>query len=172
MVGRNPSYKSRGDMSMHPPLLTALVLSLASLGAEPAPTARSGARDFSLRQTPVVDAIRRARDAVVNIHSERTVQNPAAAEELYALAPTQNRVNGMGTGILIDPRGYIITNQHVVDEVALLRVRLSDGTSASAKVLARDGESDLALLKIDVGRPLPTMPMGTATDLMVGETVF
>jgi serine protease Do len=78
----------------------------------------------------------------------------------------------MGTGILIDPRGYIITNQHVVDEVALLRVRLSDGTSASAKVLARDAESDLALLKIDVGHPLPTIPLGTASDLMVGETVI
>src|SRR5262249_55403109 len=90
----------------------------------------------------------------------------------FALALTQNRVNGMGTGILIDPRGYIVTNQHVVDEVNLLRVRLADGTTASAKVLARDPESDLALLKIDVGRPLPTIPLGTATDLMVAETVI
>ena len=58
----------------------------------------------------------------------------------------------MGTGIIIDPRGYIVTNQHVVEDVNLLRVRLADGTEASARVVARDNENDLALLKIDVGR--------------------
>jgi len=155
-------------MSKHPPLLTALVLGLAACGAEPA--APSHARDFSLRQTALVDAVRRTRDAVVNIHSERTVQGPAA-EELYALATTQNRVNGMGTGILIDPRGYIITNQHVVEDVSLLRVRLSDGATIGARVLARDTENDLALLKITPPRPLPAMPLGTTRDLQVGETV-
>ena len=77
----------------------------------------------------------------------------------------------MGTGIIIDPRGYIITNHHVVEDVNVIRVRLADGTVASARVLARDPESDLALLKIDAGRPLPVMPLGTASDLMVGETV-
>jgi serine protease Do len=77
----------------------------------------------------------------------------------------------MGTGIVIDPRGYIVTNHHVVEDVNLIRVRLADGTSAGARVLARDAESDLALLKIDVGRPLPVMPLGTAADLMVGEYV-
>jgi serine protease Do len=77
----------------------------------------------------------------------------------------------MGTGIIIDPRGYIITNQHVVDEVSLLRVRLADGGTAPARIVARDPETDLALVKIDVNHPLPTMPLGTAGDLMVGETV-
>ncbi len=126
-------------------------------------------RDWNIRRTPIVDAVRRVRDAVVNIHSERTVQGPAT-DELFSNAPVQNRVNGMGTGIIIDPRGYIITNQHVVEDVNVIRVRLSDGTVASARVLARDQESDLALLKIDVGRLLPVMPLGTASDLMVGET--
>ncbi len=121
------------------------------------------------RRTAVVSAIDRARGAVVNIHSERTVtQNPA---DLYTAPASPNRVNGMGTGILIDPRGYIVTNQHVVDDVSALRIRLCDGTTANAAVVARHPEMDLALLKIDVGRPLPVMPLGTATDLMVGETV-
>src|SRR4051812_28184651 len=69
-------------------------------------------RDWSLRQTPVVEVVRRVQDAIVNIHSERTARGPAA-EELFATAPSQNRINGMGTGILIDPHGYILTNQHV-----------------------------------------------------------
>jgi serine protease Do len=93
-------------------------------------------------------------------------------EELFSHMPSQNRVNGMGTGIIIDPRGYIVTNQHVVDEVSVLRIRLSDGTTHGARVLVRDHESDLALLKIDVGRSLPTVPIGTSSDLMVGETVI
>lgn len=120
------------------------------------------------RRTAVVSAIERVRGAVVNIHSERQ----APVGDHYALTPSQNRVNGMGTGIIIDPRGYIVTNQHVVDDVSLLRIRLADGTSQNAVVVARNPEMDLALLKIDVSTPLPVMPVGTATDLMIGETVI
>jgi serine protease Do len=127
-------------------------------------------RSWNLRQTPIVDVVKRVRDAVVNIHSERTVRS-AGSEEVFSSGNPQSRVNGMGTGILIDPRGFIITNQHVVEDVALIRVRLADGTAANARVLARDNECDLALLKIDVDRPLPTLPLGTTRDLMVGETV-
>ncbi len=130
-----------------------------------------GVRNWNLRQTPVVEVVRRVKSAVVNIHSERTVRAPAS-EELFSLRPSQNRVNGMGTGIVIDPRGYVITNQHVVEDVSLLRVRLDDGTTLSAQVLARDHETDLALLKINPPRALPTMPLGTSKDLQVGETVI
>ncbi len=122
------------------------------------------------RRTPVVDLVQRVRGAVVNIHSERLAMG-AMPEELFALAPSQNRINGMGTGIIIDPQGYIITNHHVVEDVNVIRVRLADGSTSNARVLARDAASDLALLKIDVNKPLPVMPMGTASDLMVGETV-
>src|SRR6185295_10924015 len=103
-----------------------------------------------------------------NIHSERTVKGPAS-EDLFALSPSQHRVNGMGTGIIIDPRGYIITNQHVVEDVNLIHVRLADASSHTAKVLARNAEEDLALLKIDADKPLPVMPFGTSSDVMVGE---
>jgi serine protease Do len=122
------------------------------------------------RRSPVVEVVERIKGAVVNIHSERTARGPAT-EELFALAPSQNRVNGMGTGILIDQRGYIVTNQHVVEDVNVIRVRLHDRSSHTALVVARDRESDLALLKIDTDRPLPTMPLGTSSDIMVGETV-
>jgi serine protease Do len=123
------------------------------------------------RRSPVVEAVQRVRASVVNIHSERTVMGPAS-EELFALAPSQNRINGMGTGVLLDPRGYIVTNHHVVEDVHVIRVRLNDGSTYSARVLARDPDADLALLKIDAGRPLPVMPFGTGKDLMVGETVI
>ncbi len=131
----------------------------------------ASARAANPRRTPVVDVVERVRPAVVNIHSERTVRGPATSE-LFSLAPSQSRINGMGTGVLIDPRGYIVTNHHVVEDVNVIRVRLYDGGTYTASVVGRDHDADLALLKIDAGRPLPTVPLGTAQDLMVGETVI
>lgn len=152
-------------------LRTVVVVLLAAVTTFGNSTISSAATPVNPRRTPVVDVVEKVRAAVVNIHSERTVKGPAT-EDLFALSPSQHRVNGMGTGIVIDPRGYIITNQHVVEDVNLIRVRLSDGTTHTARVLARDHENDLALLKIDPSRPLPVMPLGTANDLMVGETVI
>jgi serine protease Do len=145
----------------------------SAVPAPPAPLPHATAPELlrNPRRTAVVEVVERVRGAVVNIHSERTVHGPAA-EELFANTPSQNRINGMGTGILIDPRGYIITNQHVVEDVNVIRVRLGDGSTHSARVLTRDADSDLALLKIDAGRPLPTISLGTSTDVMVGETVI
>jgi serine protease Do len=142
--------------------LSSVLFLLPARAADPAAS-------FNPRHTPVVDVVRRVKGAVVNIHSERTVGQPDAHAD--GVGGTPNRVNGMGTGIIIDPRGYIITNHHVVEDVNVLRVRLADGTGTSARVVARDLENDLALLKIDVNRPLPTIPLGTSQDVMVGETV-
>ena len=122
------------------------------------------------RRTLVVDLVDRVKGAVVNIHSERLVQRELQ-QDFLALAPSQSRINGMGTGIIIDPRGYIVTNHHVVEDVNFIRVKLADGTSCNAQVVARSHEQDLALLKIDVKDKLQVMPLGTAQDLMVGETV-
>ena len=122
------------------------------------------------RRTPIVMAVARVKDAVVNIHSERTVNGPSS--DLFTMGPSNNRVNGMGTGIIIDPRGYIVTNQHVVEDVNVIRVRLADGTTTNATVVSRSRMVDLALLKVNVGRKLAIMPLGTAKDLMVGETVI
>lgn len=130
-----------------------------------APLTRTG-----VRRSAVVAAIDRVKAAVVDIHSERQVVN--SVPDLYGTVPSPSRVNGMGTGIVIDPRGYIVTNHHVIEDVSLLRVHLADGNKYVATVLARAPEVDLALLKIDPKGPLSVMPLGTAEDLMVGETVI
>jgi serine protease Do len=152
-----------GILHAEPPLTATLLVGHTERPTPPV------SRSWSLRQTPVVEVVKRVRDAVVNIHSERNVSLPGADD---ASSNSHSRVNGMGTGILIDPRGYIITNQHVVEGVAVIRIRLADGTTANARLLARDTECDLALLKIDVDRPLATLPLGTTRDLMQGETVI
>ncbi len=130
-----------------------------------------GKANQTLRNNAVVQAVNRVKGAVVNIHSERTVQGPSPSDP-FAIQPAPNQVNGMGTGIIIDPRGYIVTNNHVVDEVNLIKVRIADGTTALANVLVRSRDVDLALLKITPSKALPTMPLGTARDLMVGEDVI
>lgn len=133
---------------------------------------KSGGADTILRtgarKSAVVNAIERVKNAVVNIHTERH----APGSDYYGTASSAGRVNGMGTGIIIDPRGYIVTNQHVVEDVNVLRIRLANGTTYHASLVAKSPEMDLALIKIDPREPLPTMPVGTANDLMLGETVI
>jgi len=123
------------------------------------------------RRNAIVRAVEKARPAVVNIHSERTASQ-RSLEEVFTTAPSQNRANGMGTGILVDPRGYIVTNYHVVEDVQLLRVRLSDGSAYVGRLLVGEKKHDLAILKIDPTRSLPVITIGTSADLMVGETVI
>jgi serine protease Do len=127
-----------------------------------APLTRTGAR-----KTAVVTAVDRVKSAVVNIHSERL-----SASDSFNPQSARKPMNGMGTGIIIDPRGYIVTNQHVIDDVTALRIRLSDGTSLNATVVARHPEQDLAIIKIDAPAGLRVASIGTASDLMVGETVI
>jgi serine protease Do len=126
---------------------------------------------LSKRRDETVELVDRVKSAVVNIHSERTVSGTSDDPFRPAIGQPQ-RVNGMGTGIVLDPRGYVVTNYHVVDDVQSLRCRLADGTNLTARVIALDKESDLALVKIDPPKPLPVVPLGTAQDLMLAEKVI
>jgi serine protease Do len=123
------------------------------------------------RRDELVEVVDRVKASVVNIHSERTVTE--TPDDPFRMRMTQpQRVNGMGTGIVLDPRGYIVTNFHVVDDVLSLKVRLVDGTTCTARIISTDKESDLALIKIDPPKPLPLVPLGTAQDLMLAEKVI
>ncbi|HBL45684.1 MAG TPA: serine protease, partial [Planctomycetaceae bacterium] len=85
-----------------------------------------------IRKTPLVRAIERAKTSVVNIHSEKT----ARSEDSLFGSGKNRKVNGMGTGIVVDPRGYIVTNHHVVDGVDSLRVTMLDGSTYNARVIS------------------------------------
>jgi serine protease Do len=122
-----------------------------------------------LRQTPVVKAVQEAAPAVVNIRGEKTLQ---ANVSQIADGEAPRRVNGMGTGVIIDPRGYILTNHHVIDGVRQIQVRLADQRGYVAKLIQRDSETDLAIIKIDPDEPLPVIKLGTSSDLMPGEPVI
>jgi serine protease Do len=131
-----------------------------------------GKRVSDLRETPTVLAIRRASPAVVNIHGQKTVRSTAAGMAGATGPDSFRQVNGMGTGIVIDPRGYVITNYHVVEDVDDIRVTLHGGETTSAELITSRIRNDLALIKVTIDEPLQTIPRGTSSDLMVGESVI
>ncbi|RMF44660.1 MAG: serine protease [Planctomycetota bacterium] len=116
------------------------------------------------RITRTVQAIRNAQPAVVNIEGTK----PANPTSNYREA---QQVNGMGAGVIVHPEGYILTNQHVVQDVGRIEVTLHNGRQLRARLLARDAGTDLALIKVE-SRPLPVIPLGTSSDLMLGEPVI
>jgi serine protease Do len=121
----------------------------------------------SARMTPIVRAVRNASPAVVNIQGQKSV-----VETTESSRQVSKQVNGMGTGVIIDPRGYILTNFHVVDGVKRINVTLSSGQAFVAKIVARDAQTDLAIIRINASSELPTITIGTSQGLMAGETVI
>jgi serine protease Do len=78
----------------------------------------------------------------------------------------------MGTGVVVDQRGYIITNHHVVEGVREIKVTLYDGQSYIGRLVAHDPQTDLAIIKIPTRQRLPLLQIGTSQDLMEGEEVI
>jgi serine protease Do len=118
-----------------------------------------------MRRSAIVLAVESQRDAVVNIHGQKVVGEDEAGAEA-------RRVNGMGTGVIVDPRGYVVTNFHVVEGVRRIEVTLADGRTTSATLVSHDPRTDLAVIKIPADEPLPVITIGTSSDLMIGETVL
>ncbi|MGN6135859.1 MAG: trypsin-like peptidase domain-containing protein [Aureliella sp.] len=141
---------------------TALATLLAC--ASPGLTASLARADgpVSPRHTATVLAIQAAEPAVVNIEGNKPSGKPTGEAQL---------VNGMGSGVIIDPRGYVLTNQHVVQDVTRIEVTLHDGSKYIGRMIDHDPSTDLALVKIDVPRDLPVIRFGTSSDLLRGEKV-
>jgi serine protease Do len=137
------------------PLLTTALMVAATL----APASEA-------RRSVIVRAIESQRDAVVNIHGQKMV---GGTEEDGG---EMRRVNGMGTGVVIDSRGYVVTNFHVVDGVRRIEVTLASGKTVAATLVSHDPRTDLAVIKVDIDTPLPVVTIGTSSDLMIGETVL
>lgn len=85
------------------------------------------------------------------------------------------RERSLGSGVIVDPKGYIVTNRHVVEKADRIRVKLMDdppGTLHDAKVIGTDQETDLAVIKIDVNRALPVAKIGNSDGMQVGDWVL
>ncbi|HVF22405.1 MAG TPA: DegQ family serine endoprotease [Pyrinomonadaceae bacterium] len=133
-------------------------------------------------QTSYADLVSRVSPAVVTIRStERArpaqqfpfMDDPQFREFFGDRLPQQQAprpVQGVGSGVIINSEGYILTNHHVVDGALEIRVELTDNRTFTAKLVGSDPPSDLAVLKIDA-RNLPTVTMGDSDKVRVGDPV-
>jgi len=156
----DPRYRdvSPSILSVGRWLLAVCVLSTTSV---------SLSAESNLRYTPIVRAVQEASPAVVNIQGQKSVTETTAGSR-----PASRQVNGMGTGVVIDQRGYILTNFHVVDGVRRINVTLSNGQTFIAKIIARDKKTDLAIIRIKTPNKLPVINLGTSQGLLPGEPVI
>ncbi|MDH6230414.1 serine protease Do [Mesorhizobium soli] len=86
--------------------------------------------------------------------------------------PKNQETQALGSGFIIDPNGTIVTNYHVVDGASEIKVTLDDGTELPAKLLGRDSKTDLAVIQVDAGKPLPVLKWGDSDKLMTGDQVL
>ncbi len=126
-------------------------------------------------------AAENAVKAVVNIEVVQEIEVPERQYdpffEFFGIpqqgrrGPSTQERRGGGSGVIISADGYIVTNNHVVDEATRLRVKLSDGRTFDAKVIGTDPTTDVALVKIEA-EDLPTLPFGSSDSLRLGEWVL
>ncbi|MCC6611611.1 MAG: trypsin-like peptidase domain-containing protein [Burkholderiales bacterium] len=125
-------------------------------------------------------AVRRAVPAVVNVFTSREVKaerHPFANDPLFrrffgdALEGVPQRTWSLGSGVIVSPQGYVLTNNHVVDGMDEIEVAISDGKTFEAKIVGTDPETDLAVLKMDAS-DLPAIALGNIEQVHVGDVVL
>lgn len=160
--------------------------------AEPAPTitALDSSNLIAQRQSPataaigstsfVTAAVNRVGSAVVRIDTERTItrrvdpflEDPFFRRffgEGFSQQMPSEQLRGLGSGFIIDKSGLVLTNAHVVDKADKVTVRLKDGRTFEGKVQGIDEVTDLAVVKINAGNDLPVAPLGSSTNVQVGD---
>jgi serine protease Do len=136
------------------------------------------------RRTAVVDAISKARAAVVNIRTEQIVQRRSSPffgfgdsmfEQFFQdmLPPRSFKTQSLGSGVIIESKGYILTNAHVVDKASKIFVALPEkNKELEAILVGKDSNIDLAVLKIEEEGKYPFLNPARSDDLMLGESVI
>ena len=147
-------------------------LVLAFLGTAQAAEAPASFADLAAKVTPAVVNISSTHKAAQAGDDDgricrSTFPKGSPFEEFFkhfreqpAAGNGAERVMALGSGFIIDPAGYVVTNNHVIDEATDIEVTLTDGRSIPAKLIGTDDKTDLALLKIDARQPLPDVAFG------------
>src|SRR3954471_2221375 len=156
------------------PILATLLASSGQLFAQADPASE-----------PSVLAVAKALPAVVNINTERVVRRRVrdpfedfAAQYFgnYRSRPREIRqtLQSLGSGFIVDPAGYIVTNQHVVERAADLKIEvtMNDGKTVPARFVTGDEKKDLALIKIEAKEPLPFISLDQPSPNLLGQTVI
>ncbi len=128
------------------------------------------------RVTSYADAARKAMPAVVNLYTSKELpaRDALAGDPMfrrYFPSPTPQRQTSLGSGVIVAPEGYVLTNHHVVQGADDIQLVLADGRRVKAHLRGSDPESDLAVLKVDEEN-LPAMTFAAADNLQVGDVVL
>jgi serine protease Do len=111
----------------------------------------------------IISAVDKVSKSVVNIASVRMLH-----DQLFRVFP----IEGVGSGVVIDEKGYILTNNHVIDDAERLKVTLPDGKVLRGRAVGSDETTDLAVLKVESEQPLPTTQLGNSDSLKAGQIVI
>ncbi len=123
--------------------------------------------------------VKKAQPAVVNVFAsrvERMPANPFLDDPIFRRffgegggAPGRNTAQSLGSGVIVDPSGLVVTNHHVIEGMTDVKVALADKREIPAKIVLRDPRTDLAVLKLTEGSNFPTMELGDSDALEVGD---
>ena len=161
-------------------LLLSLSLFTCGLGVPD----RAQAGDPFLRRTATVDVVQRVGPSVVNITTERITQSPnpfgrrrsfdPRFESFFRnfIEPRSRTVQSLGSGVIFDAAGHVLTNEHVIARADRVRVTIADGREFDTELVGADPNNDVAVLRILTDTSLPFTPPGSSADLMVGEPVI
>lgn len=124
------------------------------------------------RRTAITEAVARVSPAVVTVQTERLQRAQQSPFDLFFGRRGGNEVaSGIGSGFIVREDGVIVTNAHVISGASKVQIAMRDGTIHPATVIGEDELNDLAVLKIDA-KGLPTAPLGSSRDMLIGEWVI
>ncbi|WP_179020030.1 trypsin-like peptidase domain-containing protein [Winogradskyella forsetii] len=119
-----------------------------------------------------VEAAEKSLDAVVHVKNTAILTGPTSMRDLFYGRSSQRAQVGTGSGVIISPTGYIVTNNHVIKNANEISITLNDNKSYSAELIGTDETTDIALLKIDTDDDLPFMAFGDSDNAKIGEWVL
>jgi Do/DeqQ family serine protease len=128
--------------------------------------------ELQLSYAPIVQHV---QPAVVNVFATKMVQNRNPLLDLFGFQgiPREQMMRSLGSGVMVDPSGLVVTNVHVIEGADQVKVSLSDKREFEAEIMLKDSRSDLAVLKLkDVHEKFPTLDFDNSDQLMVGDVVL
>ncbi len=149
---------------------------------QPAPSGRVAPQERAQVQYSYAPVVKRATPAVVNVYAsrvERRRANPLFDDPVFQRffgqgpgAPDANVARSLGSGVIVDPAGLIVTNNHVIEGMTAVKVALTDRREFDAEIVLRDPRTDLAVLRIRGAREFPAIEIGSSDSLEIGDIVL
>ena len=136
----------------------------------------AGSTPLPSRRSDIVQVVEKVAPAVVNIAAEQTVRRRASLfdEFFFGVDPRRgnDKAQSLGSGVIIDPKGVILTNDHVISGASRILATTKGGQELECEVIGSDADNDLAVLRVRNPRgSLPTIRLGTSSGLLIGETI-